>query len=647
MTTSTKKNIEAECQREEISRWLESERDNIPQVVANALGNYESLLLKLISSEQATRGFLVQLRRSLGIIPSSEKRSSSGNPAKGPKGDLQERLKNSHDEYKRKQKWHKSLAKDNGQKAKNVEARLSTMKEINFSPEEIAEQDKENAEHEARLLLGEGKDPSLESPAEPFMRGASAVVSKIEEVINVPEDKIIGCKIKDRLHDERTRYNFSLNVEEITLHVEKVTIEDAAGEKSIISASTHDFGPARMDVTWEFLSNLSIMTAQYAFPFNRLARMLSVPSKKFTSGALAKYFRYVASRFTPIYFQLFEELSLSDILSGDDTSTRVTEVNRHFGEENQNPPPWEGYSDPDLATESIKLLKTPSLGVILGEKLPFVSNMRNGTGTKKSLQTTVIWGRPDSSDPKSSVVFYRSHLGSFGNLLEIILDAKPANDNQVWIQSDLASINLVSDQKLKDKFSLTYAGCTSHARRPFALHEDEDPVNCDHMLHLFKGLYIYEEGLDIFGRNQTNILAVRGVDSINMWKCIKELAEKMSKKWSKETKLGRGCRYIIRHYDKLTAYTKNPRLSLSNDFSERMLRMEKLIQASSLFRNTLEGRFALDINRTIFQTAIAAGCEVNEYTQFVLKADPDHIQQHPELYTPRSYSKLTSEFSKN
>lgn len=634
--------------RNEITSWLEAERDKIPQVIVDALGNYDSLLLKLLSSDHITRSFLVQLRRALGITPSSEKSVKSGIPGAGPKIEGRERLENDLEEYKRKQVWHKSMAKKHGEKIKKVEARLLKVEDIELSAEDYAEMEKENEEQSARLESGNGVDPSLESPTEPFMRGVSAAIINSEEDVPVSDEKIAGREIKERLYDARTRYGFSLNLKEILLNVEKVIVVDENGEKTIISASTHEFGPERMDVTWEFLTNLCLLVAQYAFPFNRLAGMLSVPHKTFTSGALANYFKYVATRFAPVYLQLFKELSPSTILSGDDTSPRVTEVNRYFikdraqdpGQDKPDPPPWELYSTPEVAAENIKLSPKPSLGLILGQQLPFVSNKRTGEGTKKSLQTTVIWGRPDSANPRSSIVFYRSHLGSTGNLLEMILKSRPIEKEEVWIQSDLATINLVADPELNKNFKVTYAGCTSHARRPFSLYKEEDPDNCDHMLHLFKGLYIYEEGLDLVGRNEINTLAVRGVDSIHMWECILELAHIMSKTWSKETKLGRGCRYIIKHYDKLTAYTKNPRLSLSNDFSERMLRMEKLIQASSLFRNTLEGRFALDINRTIFQTAIAAGNDINEYCQFVLRSDPNHVQKHPELYTPMAFAKI-------
>jgi hypothetical protein len=144
--------------------------------------------------------------------------------------------------------------------------------------------------------------------------------------------------------------------------------------------------------------------------------------------------------------------------------------------------------------------------------------------------------------------------------------------------------------------------------------------------------------LDLVGRNTDNVLAVRGVDCRELWQQIQELAQDMSERWSRETKLGEGARYITRNYDKLTAYLDDPRLSLTNNFSERMLRMEKLIENSSLFRTSLEGRFALDIMRTVLQTAVAARAPLQTYLLSVLRASPDEVAADPERFTPRAWA---------
>ena len=92
------------------------------------------------------------------------------------------------------------------------------------------------------------------------------------------------------------------------------------------------------------------------------------------------------------------------------------------------------------------------------------------------------------------------------------------------------------------------------------------------MLHLFAGLAMHEQLLDEYGRNRDNVLAVRQADSRRIWEHIKELATEMAAKWSKSTKLGAGARYIIKHYDKLTAYLDDPRRSQCERLVNQMTR---------------------------------------------------------------------------
>ena len=72
---------------------------------------------------------------------------------------------------------------------------------------------------------------------------------------------------------------------------------------------------------------------------------------------------------------------------------------------------------------------------------------------------------------------------------------------------------------------------------------------------------------------------------------------------------------------------------------ERLLRTEKLIEKSSMFRRSIEGRVVLDILRTLLQTAVAAGAPPHQYLVDVLKASPQDIEAHPENYTPAAWLK--------
>ncbi len=57
-----------------------------------------------------------------------------------------------------------------------------------------------------------------------------------------------------------------------------------------------------------------------------------------------------------------------------------------------------------------------------------------------------------------------------------------------------------------------------------------------------------------------------------------------------------------------------------------------------MFRRSLEGRFVLDVVRTILQTAVAAGVPVHEYLVSVLRASDDDVAEHPERFTPRAWA---------
>jgi len=541
---------------------------------------------------------------------------------------------------------------------------------IELTEAERAEIHAQTLEFADRMEEGEQADPSLMSPTEILMPGGVAVTDEeVEYLAATLTPELADAMVVKTLNDQRVRYDVSVTVRPITLNVQKHVVVKDNGERTVVSASTDAYGPPRYSVTWVTLATLAVLIGQFALPFNRLATLFSTAGKQFTAGGLSRMLHYVAERLVPIYIQLSEELADSDILCGDDTSCRVIEVASHLKaaksqerkrQRNRHPPPWDAYRTPAAAEASIEQCRQrqqqrrqqradgardakrtkdeePSLGMLIGRVLEFESPRQDGTGGKQSLNTTVITGRSVADDPHSLIVFYRSHLGGLGNLLDSILRRRNPAARDVIVQADLSTTNLVKDPELLQRFDLKLIGCSAHARRPFAVHEDEDQVYCPLMLHLFTGLAMHEQLLDEQGRNRKNVLAVRRVDSRRLWVDIKELATKMKAKWSKGTKLGTGARYILKHYDKLTAYLDDPRLQPTNNLQERMLRTEKLIESSSMFRLSLEGRFVLDIIRTILQTAVAARVPAHDYLVDVLRADADEIEQHPERFTPHAW----------
>ncbi len=431
----------------------------------------------------------------------------------------------------------------------------------------------------------------------------------------VPEALAEACEVKT-LWDSRVRYDFSVAVTRIELDVEKKIFEDANGDRHVVSGSTSEYGPARYSVTWHALATLAVLVAQFAMPFNRLSTLFSTPEKRFTAGALSRMLHYVAQRLLPIYLELVSQIANAEILGGDDTSCRVLEVSAHFAKQpdgSDTPsdtvgkPPWAAYATPSAAEASLKLCEearrdrvdrreagdrtatrdpqeSPSLGVLIGRRLRFEWPRKNGDGVKEAMHTTVISGRSVADDPRSLIVLYRSHLGSCGNLYESILQHRDPKLRTLILQGDMSTTNLVTNPKLVERFDIRPIGCQPHARRPFALYENEDPVRCGYMLHLFTGLAIHEQQLGAIGRNRDNVLAVRGSESKKIWNDILELAKIMTKHWSKATKLGNAARYIINHFDALTAYLDDPRLEASSRVGDRRGGVQAVLGCICRFR---------------------------------------------------------------
>jgi hypothetical protein len=636
--------------RAEAQDWLGAHRAEVPPSVADALSLSLELASLVTKNGQKSRSLLSELRRALGITPTSERRKASIPPLSGAPGGRRKRraltkdeLEREHEREQRLATWHRGLGRRHGRKAKDIEGRLMRVEDIELTPEEEAEIERENAEYMTRLALGDRCDLDCASSSEKLMAGAAVEIQEDEILCEVDRDALPrGCEIKQQFFEERERIGFSFTVTRHLIQVEKVSVASGGGV-SLVAATVEDVGPPKSKVTWEFLSSMTILVAQYAMPLSRFAELASSPVKSFTAAETSRHFRYVAGRLCSVYLELGRSLAAADVLAGDDTTSRVVEVNKALAAKAAGAGdmlPWTAYATAEAARKVLESGEEATLALRTAAKLGFEADRKDGLGVKTGFNTTVLTGRSEAHDPRSTVVFFRSHFGGLGNLLTAILAGRPLDKPSVVIQSDLSTVNLISDVALRQRLQVTLPGCAAHARRPFALYENDDPDLCAHLLHCFQGLSIYEGGIDTFGRNRDNTAAVRGADSRLLWETIKELAVQVAGKWSRESKLGDGARYILKHYDRLTYYLGDHRVPPSNNFCERMLRPEKLIQNNALFRQTLEGRFALDIVRTVLQTAIAARVDLNAYLNWVLRMPGDVIDESPAEFTPLAFARL-------
>ncbi len=337
---------------------------------------------------------------------------------------------------------------------------------------------------------------------------------------------------------------------------------------------------------------------------------------------------YAAELCVPVYECLGGSLAEADVLNGDDTSGRVLEIERHMKAAGKMPPAK------GLVEKLADLFGRESL-------------IKSGERPQKDLNVSVVIGKTVAEDPRSYVFFFRTHLGRLGNLLTEILKQRSPRNKELTLQMDQSTANY-PDAKYYKLFRIHHAGCGAHGRRPFWRYRDDDQTLCYWMLSAFLILERIEDKLDNIGRTYESVRRYRQRYAKKVWEAMRKRCESVirgekvySHYWPKSSKLYAACHYIVANYAELTRYLDDPRLSSTNNISERALRWDKIMENSSGFRQSELGRVNIDILRTIVHTCAAAGIDLKSYLLFVFK-NRAQLKATPERFTPYAYALSSS-----
>jgi KaiC/GvpD/RAD55 family RecA-like ATPase len=424
-------------------------------------------------------------------------------------------------------------------------------------------------------------------------------------------------------YDETIRRDVKIQITNITYRVETVT--DPRTGKSV-RASTDGVGPRGLSVTWGTIGNFTKLNAGFAIPIHRIAMMLG--HKSFSPSQIWRILEWTAKFLSPIYLHLPSEMAEADIFSGDDTVTKVLDLSD----------PFQGNSEKATLAQSVD------------EALRWKSGRADGKGEKKALNVTLIRARTEA-DPRSTIRFFRTHIGSFGNLLTQILELRSPKNKTIIIQTDLSNTNL-PEKFMRDLFDFHYAGCGAHARRPIWRYRKDDENFCYYLLRAFLHRATIEQVIDITGRTRANIMKHRRY-SRWIWQAIKNrclatmTGERTTRttdsrheiqQWPPSHRLYVAAQYIVDNFEALTYYLNEPRLPWTTNKEERGLRFEKCLLSAAKFKGNRNGRVILDILRTFNATCTAAKVEITDYLKWIYPHQAD-LENNPHLYTPYQYAK--------
>ena len=557
------------------------------------------------------------LARAMGIVPSSEKTKKEKIPKTRPIEESElEGLQATEKEIK-------SLMRFVARQHKKIQARIKEA--LRRQSESKSETESKTASGPHEPILGGTLGGTCDAGSEQFntKQGVKEEMGKgtLETIITRSKNDLVLGR-RDPVLTFQKLYNPQTGV--------------------TVYPDTSLIGPKGFQVTWRALVNVIVLAFGMALPLSRIEKLFG--SKGFSRSNTSGYCAYVAGRLVEVYIAMSQQLASCDILMGDDCVSRVSDLTRYrrdlrawqkeqkaqkdkeaWALKNSEPQkPWEMVKDDSLTKQLEKELD-----------FEFAFLKADQSQHKTQLNTTVLSGETIVGNPRSRVILYRSHLGSVGNLLSRILLSRPRSKKELIFVGDLSSSNRVRDERILKHINITYAGCASHARRPFKRHLDHDPENCLDALDHFRALYQLE---DIMANRNPSAKAELRSDKINgsmsFWNDIKTICEDMLEKWSPATAIGEGIRYVISNFEQLTLYCRDIRLPISNDLSERLLRFEKLMDRSSFGRETIEGRARYDIIRSFYQSSLFAGVDPAFALLDILITPAEEVSASPEQYTP-------------
>ena len=340
-------------------------------------------------------------------------------------------------------------------------------------------------------------------------------------------------------------------------------------------------------------SMIALLRYGSGFPWNRLADLeesLGVPLPVATQCEIVAE---AAATLQPAMEELIRQAAQGAVLHNDDTSMPVLALRRRLGMEKD-----ENASD---------------------------AAARTGVFTSGIVST---------AQKQTIALFFtgRQHAGE--NLADVL--RRRATELAPPLQMcDALSRNL---PKLPEKLEVIVGHCLAHARRRFVEVIENFPQPCQHVLEQLGTVY----GNDATARKQAMTAEERlryhqqhsapVLEELRGW-LNTQFAEK---KVEPNSGLGMAMRYMLKHWERLTLFLRQPGAPLDNNIVERALKKAILHRKNSLFYKTANGARVGDLFMSLIHTCELSGANPFDYlTQ--LQRHAGDLVRNPSAWMPWNY----------
>ena len=230
------------------------------------------------------------------------------------------------------------------------------------------------------------------------------------------------------------------------------------------------------------------------------------------------------------------------------------------------------------------------------------------------------------------LTLFQTNIGHAGEWIDEVLEKRDPGQAPPLLMSDALSSNQPS------LASVVTSLCNSHGRRQFVDVLNHFPKEVEHVLNLYKVIWINEDVVVDQQLDTSQRLAYHREHSLPKMKEIFDWGEQQltAEKVEANSGLGKAIRYFSSHYDGLTRFCTLEGAKLDNNWMEGQLKMIVRGRNNFSFYKTQLGANISDIITSVIATCI--NCEVNPFDYLVaIQQNQAQVNTSPETWLPWNY----------
>jgi transposase len=336
-------------------------------------------------------------------------------------------------------------------------------------------------------------------------------------------------------------------------------------------------------------SMIAVLRYGSGFPWNRLEGLQDSLGIPLPAATQCEIVVETAALLQPAYEELIRQAAQGEVLHNDDTSMRVLALNRaqtHAA---------------DAASE------------------------RTGVFTSGIVSTA----------PGRDIALFFTGYQHAGENLADVLKHRAAELNAPIQMCDALSRNL---PKLPKELEIIVGHCLAHSRRRFVEVTPNFPEECRFVLESFREIYANDALARERNMTPEERLAFHQTHSGPVMEQLKVWlkAEFEEKKVEPNSGLGVAITYLLKHWDRLTLFLKQPGAPMDNNIAERALKRAIRHRKNSLFYKTRNGARMGDLFMSLIHSCEL--CDANPFDYLTkLQRHVGELKSKPSDWMPWNY----------